>query len=541
MNSIKHKIGLALIALCLNCTPVIKDQGKSVFYYNEAEGVTSLDPAFANNFENIWWVNQIFNGLVQMDDNLNIIPSIAKSWNISENGLKYTFTLRPDVFFHANDCFKESKGRAVVAKDFVYSFSRILDKKVASPGIWIFSHLDKSKPFEAPNDTTFVVNLKQSFGPFLSMLSMPFCNVLPKEAIDKYGLDFRSNPVGTGPFTFNFWLENNRLSLLRNPNYFEIDEAGNQLPYLDAVSVSFVKDRSNMFLDFLKGEYDMISSIHPAYKDQLLNEDGTLSEAYADRFYLLKQPYLKTDYLGLLRDDSLDLSVNTPMANKKVRQAMSHAINKKAMVRYIRNNTCSPAYSGFVPEGLSSFNRNLKSYEYNPEKARQLLREAGYEDGIKGLRLSTTSAYVELCQFVQHEMEQIGIELAIDVLPTSNHRKGVSNSEILFFRKSWIADYPDSENFLALFYSKNYSPKGANYTHYKNAYYDQLYEEALIEKDPTKRNQLYQSMDSMIVEDVPLIPLLYDQVIRFVSKDVVGLESDAMNSLKLKRVKKVTC
>jgi len=518
---------------------VERDQGKSVFYYNEAEGITSLDPAFANNAENIWWVSQIFNGLVQMDDNLNILPAIAESWNISDDGLKYTFKIKDDVHFQDNACFKHGKGRVVKASDFAFSFSRILDKNVASPGIWIFSHLDKSDPFEAPDDTTFIVNLKQSFGPFLSMLSMPFCNVLPPEAIEKYGVDFRSNPVGTGPFKFNFWLENNRLSLLRNPNYFEKDEEGNQLPYLDAISVSFVKDRSNMFLDFLKGEYDMISSIHPAYKDQLLNEDGSLSDAYADRYYLMKQPYLKTDYLGFLRDDSLSLSKESPVANKKVRQAMSHAINKKDMVRYIRNNTCSPAYSGFVPEGLSSFDKNLTSYSYDPERARQLLAEAGYKDGIKGIKLSTTSAYVELCQFVQHEMEQIGIEMTIDVLPTSNHRQGVSSSEILFFRKSWIADYPDSENFLSLFYSKNYSPKGANYTHYKNPTFDRYYEAALIEKDPIRRNKLYRSMDSLIIEDVPLIPLLYDQVVRFVNKDLTGLESDAMNSLKLKRVRKV--
>ncbi|MFT4660485.1 MAG: ABC-type transport system substrate-binding protein [Patiriisocius sp.] len=530
---------IVFLVIIVQCTPPQKDHGKSVFYYNEAEGITNLDPAFASNYENIWWVSQIFNGLVQMDDNLNIIPCIAKGWSISEDGLKYTFMLREDVYFQDNKCFKGHKGRLVKASDFSYSFSRILDKSVASPGIWIFSHLDKENPFLAPDDTTFIVNLKQNFTPFLSMLSMPYCNVVPHEALTTYGPDFRENPVGTGPFTFNFWIDNSRLSLLKNNNYFEKDENGNNLPYLDAISVSFVKDRSNMFLDFLKGEYDMISSLHPAYKDQLLNEDGTLSEVYADRYYLLKQPYLKTDYLGILVDDSLSLSTNSPLANKKVRQAMSCAINKESMVRYIRNNTCSAANSGFVPKGLSSFNENLKSYEYDPQRARDLLSEAGYPDGLKDIRLSTTSAYVELCQFVQHEFEQVGIELSIDVLPTSNHRQGVANSNIMFFRKSWIADYPDSENFLALFYSKNYSPKGANYTHYKNDLYDRLYEESIIERDPVERNKLYQSMDSMIVEDVPLIPLLYDQVVRFVSKDIEGLESDGMNSLKLKRVRKV--
>lgn len=528
---------LCFILLLAACTPVEKDQGKKVFYYNEAEGVTSLDPAFASNYENIWWVSQIFNGLVQMDADLNVVPCIAKDWSISDDGLQYIFHLRDDVLFQKNDCFK-SENRIVKSSDFEYSFNRVVDPNVASPGLWIFKYLDKNIPFETPNDRTFIINLEQQFTPFLGMLTMPYCNVVPPEAVEFYGEDFRANPVGTGPFQLNFWIENNRLTLVKNPNYFEKDQDGNALPYLDAVSVSFVKDRSTMFLDFLKGKYDMISSIHPAYKDELLNQDGTLAEAYADKFYLIKQPYLNTEYLGVMVDDSLSLSNESPMHNPKVRRALSHAINRKAMVRYIRNNTCSPAYAGFIPEGLLAFDENQKGNLYDPEKARALLQEAGYQDGIGEITLSTTSSYVELCQFIQHELEQIGVQVKVDVLPVSNHRRGVSNSEILFFRKSWIADYPDAENFLALFYSKNFSPKGANYTHYANAQYDSLYEKSLVVTNPTERVQLYREMNQIAIDDMPLIPLIYGQVVRFANKDVTGLESDAMNTLKLKRVRK---
>ena len=185
---------------------------RTVFKYNESAGISSLDPAFARDQANIWGVNQMFNGLVQMNENLEVTPCIAKSWKISDDGLMYTFTLRSDVNFHEHPAFKDGKGRRVVAADFVNSFFRIIDETVASPAAWIFNNIDRSAKsgylgFEAANDTTLNIYLNKPFPPFLGLLTMQYCSVVPIEIVEQYGKDFRNNPIGTGPFKFRMWKE----------------------------------------------------------------------------------------------------------------------------------------------------------------------------------------------------------------------------------------------------------------------------------------------------------------------------------------------
>ena len=230
------------------CGTSDRNSDKQIFRYNESAGIASLDPAFAKDQAMIWASQQLFNGLIQLDTALAVQPAIAKRWEISDDGLTYTFILRRDVYFHRNACFAAGR-RRVVASDFVYSFNRIVDEKVASPGRWIFDNVavtDGNYAFSAPNDTTFVVTLKQPFAPFLGMMGMPYCSVVPHEAVEHYGADFRQNPVGTGPFRFQKWKEGVKLVLQRNPNYFERDADGNRLPYLDAIAVTFIVDKQTV-------------------------------------------------------------------------------------------------------------------------------------------------------------------------------------------------------------------------------------------------------------------------------------------------------
>lgn len=539
-HSGKHLLSIYFLLLLFCCrTSTSLEDEKSVFYYNESAGITSLDPAFTNNQENIWWVNQIYDGLVEMDENMNVVPLIAKSWDIDSNSTKYTFTIRSDVYFHDNKCFENGKGRRVVAQDLVYSFQRISMDELVSPGKWIFSFARETDPFIALNDSVLEIHLSKPFAPFLSILCMQYCTVVPIEAVDHYKSEFARNPVGTGPFKLNFWIDNNVLALVRNEHFFQQD-GNEQLPYLDAIKVNFVRDKSAMYLDFLKGEYDMISSLHPSYKDELMTRHGDLKTVHSEKYYLQKQPYLKTDYLGILVDDLNELSMNSPLQDKRVRQAMNLAINRKEMVLFIKNNTSTSAEEGFVPPSIIDRDHLGFKYEFSIDKARQLLSEAGYEngEGIPEIPLATTGDYVDLCEFVQGQLKKIGISIQVNVMPTANQRSDVSGGRSLFFRKSWIADYADAENFLALFYSKNFAPNGSNYTHFKSKVFDQYYEDALASSSTVKRNLLYTKMDSIITNEAPLIPLFYDEVIRFVSKDISGLNSNAMNLLDLKRVKK---
>jgi peptide/nickel transport system substrate-binding protein len=520
------------------------DDKRTVFNYNEMAGVSSLDPAISSNLEIIWPVNQLFNGLVQMNDSLRVIPCIAKKWWINDDGLSYTFVLRNDVYFHDNKCFEKEKGRKVIAKDFVYSFNRLYDPRVSS-AITLLTNIDRTektnyKGFSAPNDSTFVIYLKEPFSAFLSVLTMKYFSVLPYEAIELYGRDFRRNPVGTGPFKFKLWEEGTKLVLLKNDTYFEF-EGTYRLPYLDAVTVSFVKDRETAFMELLNGKYDMLSGADAFNINEVLDKNGMLQTTYATKFNLQKQTFLKTDYLGILIDEDMEIVKNSPLRIKALRKAINYGFDRIKMVKYFRNNIGYPAIAGFIPNGLPSFNDKIvKGYTYNPEKVRQLLIEAGYPEGkdMPEITLHTTENYLEQTEFIQSQLAENNIKINISVDKASVLKQSVSSCEYNFFKKSWVGDYADEENFMGLFYSKNFAPVGFNFTHYKNPEFDILFEKVIKEQNREVKNAMYQKMDQMIIDDAPVIPLYYDQAIRLVNKNIKGLTTNPMNLLNLKTVKK---
>ncbi|MCB0409674.1 MAG: ABC transporter substrate-binding protein [Flavobacteriales bacterium] len=537
-------IPVLLLASCGSDKNSESTLGKKIFRYNESAGITSLDPAFSRNIENIWACNQLYNGLVEMDDELNIKPCIAKNWEISDDGKTYTFHLRNDVYFHDHELFNNKKGRNVTAQDFVYSFNRILDSKVASPGAWIFNNVDYNEaynyaPFVAIDDTTLQIYLSQPFPPFLGILTMQYCSVVAKEIVEYYKNDYRNSPIGTGPFKFKMWDEGNKMVFLKNDNYFEKDEQGNKLPYLDAVAITFIKDEEVEFLKFLNGELEFVSGREGSYKEEIFTNTGELKKKYQQQIKMLTHPYLNTEYLGILVDDELQLVANSPLRKKLVRQAINYGFDRKQMLSYLRKGIGTPATAGFIPKGLPSFDASLvKGYDYNPEKARELLYSAGYPNGknMPEITLFTTIGYVDLCEFIQHQLTEIGIKTKVEILPATTHRELVARSKLNFFRKSWIADYPDAENYLALFYSKNFTPHGPNYTHFKNFDFDKLYEMAQSEINDSTRFHLYREMDKIIIEEAPVIPLYYDQVVRLIQTNVKDLGINPVNLLTLKKV-----
>ncbi len=521
------------------------DDNRSVFRYNESAGITTLDPAFAKDQAHIWACNQLYNGLVQFDDSLYIQPCIAKAWNISDDGLTYTFTLRSDVYFHDDPLFPQGRGRKVVASDFVYSFNRILDARIASPGIWIFNDVQIDSVgkgyFVAANDSTFIIKLHQVFPPFLSLLAMQYCSVVPEEVVEHYAKDFRTHPIGTGPFKLKMWKEGQKLVLAKNENYFET-ENNVRLPYLDAVSISFIVDKQSVFLEFIRGNLDFMSGIAPTYIDELITKKGVLNPKYNNRIHLTLQPYLNTEYLGILVDDKLADNKGNPLLIKEVRQAINYGFDRRKMIRYLRNNIGSPGVYGIVPVGMPWYDTTLmKGYDYDPVKAAALLKKAGFPGG-KGLPeivLSTTASYLDLCEYMQHQLGEIGLKIRIDVNPPATLREMIAKSKLGFFRASWIADYPDMENYLSLFYSGNFCPQGPNYTHFSDPAFDKLFETSRTITNDSMRSGLYAEMDNIIMEQAPVVVLYYDMVLRFTQKNISGLGSNPMNLLTLKRVKKI--
>jgi len=524
--------------LVISCAGTETDHaGKTVFRYNESKGITTLDPAFARNQTIIWPVSQLFNGLVQLNDSLRVEPCIAHSWEIENNGTLYRFHLRRDVLFHSSPLLNAGQ-RRVTAHDFVYSFSRILDPEVASPGSWIFDYLDPGKMFRAEDDSTLLVYLKEPFPPFLSILAMPYCSVVPEEVVENTGTDFAHAPIGTGPFRFQHWSADEKLVLLKNTEYFEQDDVGVQLPYMDAVSITFIKDKQSEFLEFLKGNLDFLSGVHIAYKDELLTGSGKLNPAYADRFRLLTEPYLNTEYLGILQED-LNGEPHV-LQDRLLRQAINYGFDRNKMMLYLRNNLGYPANAGMIPPGLAGHLEQGEGYVFNPDLAMELLRQAGYGGDIQPgpIVLTTTSDYLDLCEFIQFELNKIGIPVEINVSTGASFRNLVANGNLQFFRGSWIADYADAENYLALFYTPNRTPDGPNYSRFSSVEFDRLYKTAIGEPNEEDRIELYRKMDSLVMAESPVIPLFYDMVVRFAPLNIEGFSPNPMNNLVLKFVRK---
>ena len=678
---------LLLFSSCVKNNP--SDENLKIFKYNESAGILTLDPIYAKDLPHIWACNQIFNGLVAFDDEMNVVPAIAKSWNISDDGMTYTFVLRDDVWFHEDECFVsktqrrkdaktqrdedsvtlrlcDSATRKVTAQDFVYSFNRVLDRKLNSSGSWIFANVKSQQPtanslsstalvqqpkyaFNAINDTVLEIELSQPFPAFLGILSMSYASVVPHEAVEYYGTEFGRHPVGTGPFKYQYWKEGVKLVFRKNPNYFEVikdtktqrrkdakiesdsatlrlydseslslcdsatirlpyyfevikdtktqrrkdtkiesdsatlrlydseslslcDSATIRLPYLDAISISFIVDKQVAFMEFIKGKFHFMSGIDARYKDELLTRDGQLRSEYEDEIYLIREPYLNTEYLAFFLGEEDTLGKDRSLA---LRQAVSYSIDREKMLRYLRNGIGTPGNQGIIPAGLPGYedakmqrrkdakiesdsttlrlcdsgslrlcdSESLRlcdsatlniGYPYNPKKAEQLLKDnnlIGYE-----LKLYTTQDYIDIAKFVQSALTEIGLNCRVEEMMPAALREKRANGNLPFFRSSWVADYPDAENYLSLFTTNNFTPQGPNYTHYSNVKFDELYQKSLTCNNLEERAKIYHEMDSLMMTEAPVVILFYDEVLRFVNKNVEGLGSNPTNMLNLKKV-----
>jgi peptide/nickel transport system substrate-binding protein len=213
--------------------------------------------------------------------------------------------------------------------------------------------------------------------------------------------------------------------------------------------------------------------------------------------------------------------------------------DRKKMMQYLRNGVGIPANGGFIPKGLPGFNESI-GYNYQPDSARVLVEAFKKTTGILNptITITTTSNYLDFCEFIQRELLKIGIDVKVDVMPASALKDAKANGKLDLFRASWVADYPDAENYLSLFYSENFAPNGPNYTHFKDDQFDRLYEISLSVSELKERAQLYAQMDSLIMQKAPVVVLFYDEVIRFTRKNVNGLGINPINLLDLRKVKK---
>ncbi|SEA60376.1 peptide/nickel transport system substrate-binding protein [Arachidicoccus rhizosphaerae] len=507
-----------------------------VFYYNEARGVATLDPAMAKSQSVMWPIHQIFNTLVVLDDHLNVQPSLATHWQISADNLTYTFYLRSDVYFQDDPAFKAGRGRKMTAFDVAFSLNRIINPATASTGAWIFNDRLAPGGCKALNDSVFELKLVRPFHPILNILTMDYCSVVAPEAVSSYGKDFGRHPVGTGPFGFKYWDEGQSLVLTKNRHYWEKDSLGRALPYLDAVSISFYSNKATEFLKFRQHNLSFINDIDPAFKDEVISKAGKLREKWKGIIHMEKHPYLNVEYLGILMDPKNPLVQGSPLKDKRIRQAIAYAIPKKQLMMYLRNSIGLPATGGFVPDGMPSRNAQLvKGFSFNMDKSLALLKQAGYPGGkgLPAIKLSTAPENADIASFIARQADNVGIHIDVEVSQKSMILQQTAKSEAVFFIGTWIADYPDPENYMAFFNSKNPAPP--NYTRFNNKEFDRLYQAALLENVDSLRYGLYRQMDQLVMDETPVIPIYYDEVIWLMQPGLRGFNPNALNMVQLKK------
>jgi ABC-type transport system substrate-binding protein len=536
---------LNILIVIYSCQPVDKSKSVGYFRYNEDAGISTIDPIYVRSQAEIWVCSNLFEGLIEIDENLNFIPCLADSWTLDNTSKIWTFYLKKGVHFVLSD---GSKGHEMTAEDVVYSFERLMNPKNASPGAWILNdkidlEVLRSKeykhpkyPFYAPAPHVFQLRLQAPFAALLSLLAMPYCAVVNPKILEHDASEFRKAPSGTGPFRMVAWEEEVQILLHKN-NHYHV-QSPTPLPLLDGVSIDLNKNKQAAFMGFLSGKYDFFNGIHALFKDELFTQEGKLKTSYAQRFELQTAPFLNTEYIGFnLRDKPQGMDA---ASFQKLRYFLNHCTDKQEMIRYLKNGLGYPSNGGFVPKGIEGF--GALQTETNPDlqdSFRLFMRSLGFskQKGLK-LPLHTTSDYVDIALFLKNQWKNYYIDLSIEVHPGNFLRQLRNDGKALLFRGSWIADYPDAENFLACFYGPYKSPMGPNYTHFKNTTYDSLYNACLTTTDPLRRKQQMQKMDAILSDQAPVLPLFFDQSVRLHAHNIKGLKAHPMNYLKLKNVSK---
>ena len=536
---------LGLLALGVRCQFDAPPSEGEVFRYNEPTAIGSLDPAFASDQAHGWLSKQLFSTLVDSDSTLSPLPQLAYRWEARPDGLEWTFYLRTDVYFHDDPCFPGGQGRRMTAADVAYSLERLMASKTSSPGWWILANVGQ---IEVLDSATIRFHMTQPEEAMLGRLAMPYCGVVAPEAVARYGAHFSSHPVGTGPFYLKAWARQEKIVLRRNARYFGRDEAGQALPYLEAVAVRCIPDRQAAFLEFVKGELDMVSGMDASYKDQLFTQEGTLQSRWEGRLSLQKAPFLNTEFLGIRQKDPSPAY----LGDVRVREALNWAIDRVSMMRYLKNNVGIPAHGGILPAGMPGYREvdawdaaGTPGWSFDPGRAKALLHEAGLLDAdgrpkpdLEPIVISTTASYRDICEYIQSAWNQLGLPVEVQVMPSAAFREDKANGRLPVYRASWIADYPSAGNYFMLFDSKWAAPQGANASQIESPEIDAGIALWTLAERTGQGAEAAFALDQKIHRSALCIPLFYDESIRVLHHEWVGIPPHPMNMLDLRRARR---
>ncbi|MCG8513606.1 MAG: ABC transporter substrate-binding protein [Halanaerobiales bacterium] len=462
----------------------------------------NLDPVIATDTSSAEMGYQLFETLVENDIEGALAPLLAESWDVSEDALTYTFKLREGVHFHATTeggTPTANGGREVTAEDWVWTFNYICNPETKSPRAYFIDMIKGYEEFRAGTTDslsgvkaldkyTLEITLSSPRAYFINVLAYNAFVVLPHEDVEKWGEDWNFHPVGTGAFKFERWDQDSVVVLNRNENYWMKDADGNQLPYLDRLEFWIIPDYVFMWEEF------EIGNIYQTFVDDPFYHDA--KDKYGE-FYM-ERPQYGTYYYGMNVEKE-------PFTDVRVRKAMNYAINRETLIEIVMNGRATPA-KGVLPPGMFGYNPELTGYSYDPERARELLEEAGYPDGFTvTLQYNSNPGHKRIAEALQAQYAQVGIDLQLRNVDWGTHLDTIARGEADLFRIGWVSDYNDPDNFLyVLLNSENIGDKG-NYSRYSNRAFDEWTKQGRLWVDNELRLEVYNKAEELAVDEAPWV------------------------------------
>lgn len=532
--------------------------GGGIFKINEVEDFKTFYPLSINDATSHRIASQIYQGLLKFDQKtLDVVPCLAEKMDINADATVFTFHLKKGVKFHSDDCFGGGS-REMTADDVKYCLDRICEANPENKVYWLFQGKVKGseeyyqstvsgKPLQggvsgikAVDDHTVEITLNFSFSAFPKIIAHSGCWIYPKEAWDRYKSEMRTHCVGTGPFVVKQIKEGNMVLLEKNTNYWETDEHGNKLPYLQGVKVTFYKEKKTELEQFRKQNLDMVWKLPVDEIPSVLASLDDAKKGVNIEFEIQQSSALSIQFYGFQTQSEV-------FKDKRIRQAFNYAIDREKLVMYTLQGEGDPAVYGFVPPFGNYPHENIHGFTFDPDRARALMADAGYPSG-RGfpnvtLQLNSGGTTNELlAQAVKSQLEEnLGVKVSLELMPLNQLIENFELGKAEFWRSAWIADYPDPENFLNLFYGKNVpsdpnAKSYINFARYINPQYDSTFEAALKTTDEKQRLELFAKCDQIIVDEAPVMPIYYDNYIRLVQLKVRNLPINAMEYRDLSRV-----
>jgi len=451
----------------------------------------SLDPALSTDVPTGRAVGYLFDGLTRFTPDAKVEPALAARWDVTPDGLTYTFHLRSGVKFHDGSPFN--------AHIVVSSWQRALDPKTKSGAAQFLFPIKGARAFNADSaktitglavrdDSTLTVTLAEPLAIFTKMLAMPVAAMVPSNVPS----DFGEHPIGTGPWKLVEWKHDDYLLFAKNPLYFD------GAPKTDSLRARVIAEPSTAVAEYESGNVDILEIPASEASDWVDDE--------SKKPMLMSTPALELVYIGIN-------TTRGPLVDARVRQAINYAIDINRIIeRFIGGRGTRAA--GVVPPALGGFDKSRTPYPYDPAKAKQLLAEAGHPNGIDiELWTSVTPIYLRIAETIQAYLNAVGIRTKIVQRESAAARGAARKGQTDMILKDWYADYPDAEDFLyPLLHSANRGA-GGNVSFYANPVLDSIVTASRHELDETKRNALYRSADSIAFNDAPMVFLyFYDEL-----------------------------